>query len=154
MLTLNKVKVASEMFVEAHARYATARRDIDYITSIMLSGAVIGVIGPLLKEQGGRTTHELLVAIANAISSPGDAPAYEGMFRTVYNGLKHAGNDKQKQKVRASDDLEIRTNLPLEAARLLDAAKNDFRNIEVSAEVRQGLSPEFIQLLEAEEDYT
>lgn len=152
MRTLNKVKVASEMFVEAHARYATARREMDYIASIMLSGAVIGVIGPLLKEQGGRTTHELLARIENSISSPGDPPAHEGMFRTVYNGLKHAGNDRQK--VRASDDLEIRTNLPLEAARLLDAAKNDFRNIEVSAEVRQGLSPEFIQLLEAEDDYT
>jgi hypothetical protein len=65
MATLDKIRVASEMFVEAHTRYITASRDIDYITSILLSGAVIGIIGPLLKEQGARTTHELLVRIAN-----------------------------------------------------------------------------------------
>lgn len=151
MATLNKVQVASEMFVEAHNRYATASRDIDYITSILLSGAVIGIIGPLLKEQGGRTTHELLARIANAISEPGDDPAREGMFRAVYNSLKHAGNERPK--VLASSDLEIHTNLPMEAGRMLDAAKDDFRNVEVSAEVRQGLSTEFIQLITSDDTY-
>lgn len=150
MATLNKIRVASEMFVEAHTRYATASRDIDYITSILLSGAVIGIIGPLLKEQGGRTTHELLARIANA-SEPGDDPAREGMFRAVYNSLKHTGNERPK--VLASDDLEIHTNLPLEAGRMLDAAKDDFRNVEVSAEVKQSLSTEFIQLIASDDTY-
>jgi hypothetical protein len=100
MATLNKVRLASEMFVEAHTRYATASRDIDYISSILLSGAVIGIIGPLLKEQGGRTTHELLARFANAISEPGDDPARDGMFRAVYNSLKHAGNAEKKGQTR------------------------------------------------------
>ncbi|MBU1691535.1 MAG: hypothetical protein KKD65_12470 [Gammaproteobacteria bacterium] len=151
MGTLNKVQVASEMFVEAHSRYVKATRDIDYITSILLSGAVIGIIGPLLKEQGNRTTHELLAKIANAIAEPGDDPAREGIFRAVYNALKHAGNDRPK--VPASDDLEIQTHLPMEAARMLDAAKDDFREIEVSGEVRRSLPPEFIQLLATDDTY-
>jgi hypothetical protein len=109
MPTLNKIQVASEMFVEAHTRYATAGRNIDYITSIMLSGAVVGIIGPLLKDQGSRTTHELLARIANVISEPGDDPANDGMFRAVYNSLKHAGN--KRQNVLASDDLEIHTGI-------------------------------------------
>jgi hypothetical protein len=73
------------------------------------------------------------------------------MFRAVYNSLKHAGNERPK--VLASDDLEIHTNLPMEAGRMLDAAKHDLRNVEVSIEVRQDLSAEFIQLVDADETY-
>lgn len=36
---------------------------------------------------------------------------------------------------------------------MLDAAKDDFRNVEVSAEVRQGLSTEFIQLITSDDTY-
>ena len=151
MAALNKVHVASDMFVEAHSRYVNATRDIDYITSILLSGAVIGIIGPLLKEQGGRTTHELLAKIADKIAEPGDDPARDGMFRSVYNALKHAGKDHPK--VLASDDLEIHAHLSLEAARMLDAAKEDFRKVEASSEVQQSISPEFIQLLASDDTY-
>jgi len=52
MMTLNKICIASEMFVEAHRLYTEAKADIDYITSILLAGAVLGIISPLLKEQG------------------------------------------------------------------------------------------------------
>lgn len=151
MTTLNKIEVASTMFLEAHTRYVTATRDIDYITAILLSGATIGIIGPLLKEQGGHTTHELLARISNVIAEPGDDPARDGMFRAVYNALKHAGNERPK--IHASKDLEIHTHLQTEAARMLDAAKDDFRNIEVSSAVRSNLAPEFIQLLSVEDTY-
>jgi len=140
------------MFVEAHKRYATADREIDYVTSILLSGAVIGVIGPLLKEQGGRTTHELLAKIGNIISESGEDPSHEGMFRAVYNSLKHAGN--KTQNIRPSDDLEIRTDLRLEAAHMLDAAKDDFLKIEMSSMVKSSLSVECIELLQSEGSYT
>jgi hypothetical protein len=69
MAALNKIQLASEMFVEAHARYTSARRDIDYVTSILLSGAVVGIVSPLLKEQGGHTMHELLTRIGNLLIS-------------------------------------------------------------------------------------
>lgn len=85
------------------------------------------------------------------IAEPGDDPARDGMFRAVYNALKHAGNERQK--VLASKDLEIHTHLQTEAARMLDAAKDDFKNIEISSAVRSNLAPEFIQLLSAEDTY-
>lgn len=143
----NKIQIASKMFVEAHNRYLGAKEDIDYISSILLSGAVVGIISPLLKEQGGHTTHELLARISNLIAESGEETSHEGMFREVYNSFKHAGNDRGK--IAASRDLEIRTDLKREAAHMLDAAKEDFRNIEVSATVRNGLTQEFLDLLES-----
>ncbi len=139
------------MFVEAHNRYTSACRDIDYITSILLSGAVVGIISTLLKEQGGHTMHELLTRIGKLITEPGEEDTREGMFREIYNSLKHAGN--KKQNIYPSKDLEIQTSLKKEAAHMLDAAKHDFLGIEVLPQVREGLSKEFLSLLEADTDY-
>jgi len=151
MATFNKIQVAAEMFLEAHQRYTTASRDIDYITSVMLSGAVVGIISPLLTEQGGHSTHSLLARIGNVVAQPGEPPTREGMFREIYNALKHAGDDRRK--VAPSKDLEIHADLALEAARMLDAAKQDFRQIQVSHELKKKLAPEFLDLLESENDY-
>lgn len=146
MKTFNKIQLAAGMFVEAHHRYTGAKQEMDYIVSILLSGAVVGIIGPLLREQSGHTTHELLARISVAIAEPGDNRAHEGMFREIYNSLKHAGNERKK--ISASGDLTIRTDLKKEAAQMLDAAKADFQNIEVSTEVRNGLSEQFLELLQ------
>jgi len=151
MATFNKIQVAAEMFLEAHQRYTTASRDIDYITSVMLSGAVVGIISPLLTEQGGHSTHSLLARIGNVVAQPGEPPTREGMFREIYNALKHAGDDRRK--VAPSKDLEIHADSALEAARMLDAAKQDFRQIQVSHELKKKLAPEFLDLLESEHDY-
>jgi hypothetical protein len=142
----NKIQLASEMLVEAHGRYTSACRDIDYITSILLSGAVVGIVSPLLKEQAGHTMHELLTRIVNLITESGEEASHEGMFREIYNSLKHAGNTNKK--IPASSDLEIQTNLKKEAAQMLDAAKHDFREIQVLPQAREGLSKEFLTLLE------
>lgn len=112
----NKIVVASKMFVESHNRYVSAKEDIDYIVSILLSGAVVGIIAPLLKEQGGYTTHELFAKISNALAEAGiveteDGEAHEGMFRAIYNSLKHAGKERKGAKLKPSDDMEIETNL-------------------------------------------
>lgn len=139
------------MFVEAHNRYTSARRDIDYITSILLSGAVVGIISPLLKEQGGHTMHELLTRIGKLIVEPGKEETHEGMFRETYNALKHAGN--KNQNISPSEDLEIQTGLKKEAAHMLDAAKHDFLEIKVFPQDREGLSKEFLSLLEASTGY-
>lgn len=152
MASFNKIEIAAEMLVESHDRYLLAGLDIDYIVSILLSGAVIGIVGPLLEEQGGHTTHSLLARISNSIE-PGDPESKDGMFRAIYNALKHAGNDKGKNKVPASADLEIQTDLRLEAARMLDAAKQDFQQISVPQTIRQRLPSRFIALLESEESY-
>ena len=151
MASFNKLLVASEMFVEAHERYTNARSDIDYVASILLSGAVLGIVAPLLKEQGGHTTHSILARIGNSIGEVTDPRMHEGMFRVVYNALKHSGNDRQD--VLPSADLVFETDLRLEAAEMLDAAKQDFKNIEVAIQLHQSFSPRFVELLESVEDY-
>jgi len=139
------------MFVEAHERYSSATRDIDYIVSIVLSGAVVGIVSPLLKEQGGHTAHSLLARIGNLIAEPGESPTHEGVFRATYNAFKHAGDDRRK--ISPSSDLEIQTELKREAAHMLDAAKDDFRQIKVLPDVKNGLSQQFIGLLESDDGY-
>lgn len=151
MATLNKITVASEMFMEARVRFLKASCDIDYVVSIMMSGSVIGMVGPLLTEQGGYTSHSILVRISNRIGSPGSPPSKEGMFRAVYNGLKHAGD--RVRKVDPSSDLFIEADLKHEAAHLLDDAQSDFRQIKITQETRQWLSPEFLKVLELNESY-
>jgi hypothetical protein len=151
MSTHNKIVIASNMFVEADARYRNASADIDYIVSILMSGAVVGIVGPLLKEQGGRTMHQLLAKIGDIVAEPGDGAHHEGMYRAVYNSLKHTGNERAN--LNPSNDLAIHTDLRVEAAHMLDAAKEDFRKIIVSADVRNALTQQFVTLLEAHEDY-
>lgn len=150
-MIFNKVQVASQMFIEAHDRYMRATQDIDYIVSIVLSGAVVGIVSPLLKEQGGHTTHSLLARISTLIAEPGEQPTREGVFRTIYNAFKHAGNERRN--IAPSIDLEIQTNLKSEAAHMLHAAKQDFREINVLLETINCLSQQFIGLLESDESY-
>ena len=151
MATLNKVRVAADMFVEAHERYMRGSGDIDYVVSIMLSGAVVGIISPLLKEQGRHSFHALLARISKHMAEPGEGTAHEGMFRAVYNGLKHAGDNRRD--VAPSDDLTIVADLKVEAAHMLDAAKHDFGQVEVISEIRGALPVEFVRLLEAGGSY-
>jgi hypothetical protein len=151
MATLNKIAVAAEMFLEAHRRYTSATRDIDYVVSIMMSGSVIGIVGPLLTEQGGHTAHSLFARISNTLRTPGEPETKDGMFRLVYNGLKHAGDTRGK--IPPSSDLLVEAHLEREAAHMLDDAKSDFRQIEVAGSVRASLPPEFLQLMESDADY-
>lgn len=148
----NKIVVASLMFTEAHQRYINAKQDMDYIISILLTGSVIGIIAPLLKEQGRRTSHQSSVDICELLTVDGEKnPIHEVNFRETYNSLKHARNDRKK--VKAHDDLIIKTDLRLEAAYLLDDAKEDFCSIIFSADVRSKISDEFLTLLESTDCY-
>ncbi|MHB8916043.1 MAG: hypothetical protein ACYC4K_09565, partial [Thiobacillus sp.] len=119
----------------------------------LLSGAIVGIISPLLKEQGGHTMHELLARISNAIAEPGEEDSHEGMFREIYNSLKHAGNPNKRKKIAPSEDLEIQTDLKQEAAHMLDAAKNDFRHITVLPQIKDSLSESFLLILQLDADY-
>jgi len=73
MATHNKIVRAGTMLTEAHARYVEAAGDIDYVTSILLSGAVMGIVSPLFKEQCGHTSHELLARIERHFAEPDTA---------------------------------------------------------------------------------
>lgn len=151
MKRYNKIVVASEMFERAHHQFMSAKSDMDYASALLLSGAVVGIIAPLLAEQGGHPTHDLLARIGTAISEPGDPKQHGGLYRVAYNSLKHAGNDRKKLK--ASEDLEFETDIRLEAARMLDAAKADFKEVTVAAKVREQCRQTFIALLMSEHEY-
>jgi hypothetical protein len=151
MKKFNKIIVASNMFEEASKKFDAASSDMDFITSIQLSGAVVGIIAPLLEEQGGHPMHKILSRIGNVIADEGDEKQYPGMYRETYNTLKHAGNTRKK--VKPSEDLEFETDLALEAARMLDVAKSDFKEIKVPQSIREQLSPLFIKLMESEREY-
>lgn len=144
MAVLNKILIAADMFVESHQCFVTAKCDIDYITSLLLSGAVVGIVGETLRDQGGVSTHRSLADLTNFVSETGTPKIPDGAFRMVYNALKHAGD--KRNDIRASDDLEIYADLPDEAARMLDAAKADFNRIEISAEIASSLNPCFKEL--------
>lgn len=151
MKKYNKIVIASEMFERAHNQFMTAKSEMDYASSLLLSGAVVGIIAPLLSEQGRQPTHDLLVRMGQVISEQGDEKQHVGLYRVAYNSLKHAGNNTKNLK--PSEDMEFETDILLEAAHMLNAAKADFKGIEVSGKVRQQCSPSFIALLEAEHEY-
>jgi hypothetical protein len=151
MATHNKITLASEMFVEAHRRFKSANRDIDYVVSIVMSGSVMGIVSPLLSEQGGHAVHSILARISTKMDGKGAPPTKEGVFRLIYNGLKHAGD--KLRSVPPSSDLLLETQLAREAAHMLDDAKADFRQIKISPDVRATLSTEFLGILESDESY-
>jgi hypothetical protein len=151
MKKYNKIVIASEMFERAHDQFVSAQSEMDYASSLLLAGAIVGIIAPLLAEQGGHPTHDLLVRIGNVISEHDGENHHVGLYRTAYNSLKHAGNDRKKFK--PSEDLEFETDIRLEAARMLDAAKADFKEITVTGKVHQQFSQSFIELLGTEREY-
>lgn len=150
MVALNKILLAADMFVEAHNLFVSGKRDIDYVTSTLLSGAVVGIIAPLVEEQGTESTHKTLANLAH-LAKPQTRAIRDGVFRWVYNAMKHAGD--MKSGLPASEDLEIVADLRDEAAQMLDAAKSDFRKIKVSDGIRQRLNPDFIDLLKIQGSY-
>jgi hypothetical protein len=144
MTSYNKIVIASQLFQRAHEQFEMAKTDIDYGSSLLLSGAVVGIIAPVLSEIGSRPMHDILADIANVISDSDSQKYHSGLFRAAYNSLKHAGNERRK--VAPSDDLEFETDLRLEAAHMLDVAKSDFKELRNLVIVREQCSKEFIEL--------
>ena len=147
----NKIVVASQLFERAHEMFESAETDTDYVCSLLIAGAVVGIIAPILKEQGGHPMHDLLTDIANATAEPDDTKYHAGLFRAAYNSLKHAGNNREG--IKPSEDLEFEADIKREAAHMLDVAKADFIKIQFSTEVRNLCSQSFIELLESGREY-
>ena len=64
MKTYNKIVIASQLFERAHEISESAESEADFASSLLLAGAVVGMIVPFLAEQGGHPTHDLLAHIA------------------------------------------------------------------------------------------
>src|SRR5262245_12482567 len=82
MDTYNKLVVGSELGVEAHHKFVGAKSDIDYISALLLSGAVVGIVHPLIAERGGKSSHDVLARVANLLSKPGEAKRTAGFYQT------------------------------------------------------------------------
>lgn len=85
----NKIVMASKMFMEAHKLFMDAKNEMSYVSSILSSGAVVGIIAPLLEEQGGHPMHEILARISNVMTEEGEEEMHQGIFRETYNAFKH-----------------------------------------------------------------
>jgi hypothetical protein len=148
MAQYSKILLASQMFEKAHSEFVNAESDMDFINSILLSGAVVGMISPLMEEQGGCSTHRFLTRIGNARSSE---KKHIGMYRHIYNSLKHSGDSRNK--VLASEDLSFEADLKYEAGKMLYCAKSDFNDVLIPNEQINLLSEQFKCLLSSECDY-
>lgn len=138
----DKRLIAADMLEEAINKFKTAESDLDYIQSILLAGASIGITNPLLSENQRQTAHEKSAenvirireySLGRELSQQEREDVFRGAMRfnkQAYNSLKHAG----KGKLAASDDLEIETDFAVEAEELLWAAIEDFKGLPISPE--------------------
>ena len=129
---INKIDLCVDMIL-ASARALKAGKQIDFVTSILLAGAVNEILEPLLQElriETKRGEFALCAArIANKNSS--DNPIHEktrkSVFsnsKSIYNALKHAGN--KNRGIKPSDDLEMVVDLCDEAEWSLSFALDNF----------------------------
>ncbi|MGH8491875.1 MAG: hypothetical protein ACRERR_02035 [Moraxellaceae bacterium] len=125
---LSKLKVAADMIVASHTEYCNAKCDMNYIKSILLSGAAIGILHPYLVEKGCIPSQSEFTNLLNSYNKmSGLAVVKESesiaFSRLVYNSLKHAGNPKKR--IKATDDLEFIADLRGEAYQLLTDSVGD-----------------------------
>lgn len=149
MKSYDKREIAASMFVEASNIFKSAASEMDYIKCILLSGAVVGIAEPLIVEKGGKSTHQILADISNHLSDSNQS--HKGLFRETYNSLKHSG--KPKEQLPASEDLVIETDLKVEAARMLDAAKDDLLKVEFTQAQLNELGEKFLDLIQSMDSY-
>ncbi|MCK6436265.1 hypothetical protein [Rivihabitans pingtungensis] len=137
MHTYNKIYLAGEMLVESVRVYRAARRRVEFISAILLAGAVIGIIAPCVEELGGQASDhdfvDLLVAMKKLRgATPQDLKKYTAKVirerRYVYNSLKHAGKKKRGEspEIKPSDDCELIADLQLEAYSVIGRAIDDY----------------------------
>lgn len=148
MATYSKIMLAMDMVSKSYDNYVNAKTELDYISSILLSGASLGIIQPLIRERGGKSFHKILETLMKRITlNDRDIKAHEGVFRQTYNSIKHAGN--VRQNILPSDDLYINTNFKKEASRMLKACKEDFLKLNSCDVLGASCLPiDFVEFLE------
>jgi hypothetical protein len=147
----NKLLLASELLVESANTYRTASSDVDFAKSILIAGAVTGIIEPLLKESGTEPAQTQLAKLAVEIDNSKLADLAEreqlleiGKFLRL---SKFAYNTKD---IKAVDDLIFEANLKEEAFWVIDYAISDFRQIFIPQSViNTQLSVEFLKLVQS-----
>lgn len=129
----HKALLAGELLVEAAKTYRAGDTNVDFAKSILLAGAVIGIIAPWLEELGGKSSQTQWAELAIKLKGIAltDLPLEEqdkekgkamAFYRLAYNSLKHAGKG---EKIKPSSDLYFEANLKEEAYCLISCAIND-----------------------------
>lgn len=116
----NKIDLAKEMLIEARKIYDSATNQMDHIKTILLSGAVLGIIVPLLKEKDIETSHDFKVDMLNYIFNTNE---HSGAFKMTYNSLKHTGN--RPKGINAWHDLKFEGHISSNSKYLLKDAEKD-----------------------------
>ncbi len=162
----DKLLLAGELLVEAAKTYRLATRDVDFVKSILMAGAVSGIVSPFLEELGVKPAQTQRAETAVKIRSESarvhgreavdpDACLRDEWTREIaefirfdrfaYNSLKHAG---KKPKVKASEDLVLTVDLQKEASYLIESAIDDYKKLPFPQSVVNGqLSNELLELL-------
>jgi len=141
MKEYNKIILAGELLVGAAEAYRSAKTDIDYAKSILMSGAVIGIVHPWLIENGIDPSHTQLAKISARIRGIDIASLTKqeqqnelrrsiSFHKLTYNSLKHAGN--KRKNINAADDLILEANLKEEADYLIGNAIDDYNKLPFS----------------------
>ncbi|CAH9054388.1 hypothetical protein PSEHALCIP103_01025 [Pseudoalteromonas haloplanktis] len=139
---MDKRVIAAELIYEAVEEYKNAQSDIGYIKSILLSGAAIYLVGPLI-EDAGKTSElskekhaQTSVRFSKYFSSREltedeikDIKKRSRIEnRRVYNSLKHTGN--RFENLSAISDLEIDVDFKAEAEELIWDIIDDYNNMD------------------------
>ena len=152
----NKLLLASDLLVESAKIYRSAIVNVDFAKSILLAGAVSGIIEPLLREKEIKTSTVEFAESATSLSgvkltdlSQKDKERQLGKFLRLskfsYNSLKHAG---KKDVIDAINDLDFEADLKEEAYWIIDHAITDFSKIPFTIyAVNELLSDEFRTLM-------
>lgn len=162
MKNYNKLILASKLLVESAKIYKLAVLDVDYAKSILLAGAVNGILEPLVRENKKIPSQKQFAISAvefrdrmqkdkNNNEPKGGIKEFIFLSKFTYNSLKHAGTSKHngnKEVIKAADDLNFKADLKEEAYWVIDHAITDFIQVYyLQIEINTQFSEEFIQLL-------
>ncbi len=153
----DKLVLAGELLLDAAKTYRAATTDVGFAKSILISGAVIGIVGPYLEEIGAKPSQNQYSEIAARLRgidletcSKKERSQELGkslrFYRLAYNSLKHAGD----RHTAASDNRFIEADLKNEAGYLLEDAIDDYRRLTMlEPDVNEQLSGELSHLLQS-----
>lgn len=160
--TINKIDICVDMIL-ASAKALKAGNQIDFVTSILLSGAVNEILEPLLQEKNIKSKRGEFALRAACILSKtsGGSPIHEktrksafANSKSIYNALKHAGDKKSdgSWKIKPSSDLIMDVDLCDEAEWSLSFALDNFLALPepyvTQQKINQVYSDEFLDIFQ------
>lgn len=155
MKTLDKINLCVDLLLESASELRGAERDIHFVKSILLSGAVNEIIEPLLKEHDIPLPRGVFVDLATRLAKPEDIQRKEklktrffNISKSIYNALKHAGGNGKS----ASQDLIIEADLQVEAEESFLLALSNFEALpppyKTQEKIKSAYSDEFLELFQ------